>query len=226
METGAIHLSGRAQTSRAVHHATKVIVPVDGARITVATGTSSIHTDLPVVVAPGVSNVAACDGPTTTFFFDPVAFEGRLRHLVEGVEPIDGRKGQALIALAAAAGPPSALHAEAAAFLRPLAGPPVRLDRRVRRTLEALREGRRVGGALARDVGLSDRRLRHLFRAQVGLSMQRASLWYRLVRAYGALLEGQPAAAAAAAAGFADQAHFARTSRTFGGQPPSYVRGR
>jgi AraC-like DNA-binding protein len=76
----------------------------------------------------------------------------------------------------------------------------------------------RIGG-LAQELGVADRHLERLFRSQVGISPKRlASLaqfaWARARGASGSW------ATLAAEAGYADQAHFARSVRAFSGLTP------
>jgi len=77
--------------------------------------------------------------------------------------------------------------------------------------------------AAARQVWLSETRLRHLFTQQVGSSMQRYRAWCRLVLAGRHAQAGASLTHAAHAAGFADQAHFSRAFRQMFGLPPSQV---
>lgn len=74
---------------------------------------------------------------------------------------------------------------------------------------------------LAVDVGLSPQRLRALSRQQLGMPLARWRVWTRLRRAAEALQCGQSLADAAAAAGFADQAHLTRQMREMMGLTPA-----
>ncbi|NRQ40718.1 helix-turn-helix domain-containing protein [Nonomuraea sp. NN258] len=80
-------------------------------------------------------------------------------------------------------------------------------------------------GSVAGAVGLSAPRLRALARAELGVPLARLRRWARL-RAAIACLPGHPVADAAAMAGFADQAHLARTARDLIGRTPSSIGGR
>ncbi|MEV4800124.1 helix-turn-helix domain-containing protein [Nonomuraea sp. NPDC049421] len=77
--------------------------------------------------------------------------------------------------------------------------------------------------AIAADVGLSMPRLRALVRAAVGVPLVRLRRWGRL-RAAVSALPGTSVASAAAEAGFADQAHLARTARELLGRTPASLR--
>lgn len=74
---------------------------------------------------------------------------------------------------------------------------------------------------LACEVGLSERRLRQLFREQTGISMQRFILWARIRSALRLMMRGDPLAGVANVSGFADQAHLTRTFKAMFGVPPA-----
>jgi AraC-like DNA-binding protein len=76
---------------------------------------------------------------------------------------------------------------------------------------------------LALLVGISPQRLRGLALRQLGMPLARWRVWARLRRAAEALGGGQSLAAAAATAGFADQAHLSRWMREMIGMTPSAV---
>ena len=79
---------------------------------------------------------------------------------------------------------------------------------------------------VARRVGLSVSRLRHLFTDQVGLPIRTYLLWIRLLRAVEAIAGGRSITDAAHDSGFADSAHLWRTfRRMFGMSPSSFVPG-
>jgi AraC-like DNA-binding protein len=68
---------------------------------------------------------------------------------------------------------------------------------------------------------LSPSRFRHLFVEQTGLGLRPYILWRRFLRATELMLSGESVSAAAHAAGFADAAHFTRTSKRMFGFAPS-----
>ena len=90
------------------------------------------------------------------------------------------------------------------------------VDPRMARVVETLHESyadlRRVG-AVAESVGLSPSRFQHVFTREVGVPFRRYRGWCRMRAAIRAVLDGSNLTAAAHAAGFADQAHFARDFR-------------
>jgi AraC-like DNA-binding protein len=78
---------------------------------------------------------------------------------------------------------------------------------------------------VAREAGLSGGRLSHLWSEHLGLGFRPFILWLRLQRAARELASGESLTSAAAAAGFADGAHMARTFRRMFGLAPSDVVG-
>ena len=99
-------------------------------------------------------------------------------------------------------------------------------DERIAEAVRRLQQEGRTRGplaALARSVGLSPSRFRHLFFEQMGISCRRYVLWLRLLDAIEAASCGASATEAALEAGFSDAAHLTRTFRRMFGIPPSAV---
>ncbi|MCX4803894.1 AraC family transcriptional regulator [Streptomyces sp. NBC_01214] len=76
---------------------------------------------------------------------------------------------------------------------------------------------------VAARVGLSPQRLRALARQQLGMPLARRRIWLKLRRSAEALGEGRSPVEAAAAGGFADQAHLTRRMREMIGMTPAAV---
>jgi len=74
---------------------------------------------------------------------------------------------------------------------------------------------------VAAEACLSPGRFRHLFVEQTGTALRPYVLWRRFVRAWELILRRQSLSTAAHEAGFADAAHFSRTSVRMFGFPPS-----
>ena len=74
---------------------------------------------------------------------------------------------------------------------------------------------------LARLAHLSESRLQHLFREQVGVPIRRYLLWHRLLTAMGLIADGHGVTEAAHLSGFADAAHLTRTMRRMNGVAPT-----
>lgn len=79
--------------------------------------------------------------------------------------------------------------------------------------------------AIARHVGVSPSRLRHLAQTQLGLPLSKYVMWRKLGLASRALSRGDSLAAAALAGGFSDQAHFTNSMRALIGLTPKEAKG-
>jgi AraC-like DNA-binding protein len=107
---------------------------------------------------------------------------------------------------------------------------PRELHRGVREVLRLLPD--RVGddsavriAELAKRAALSESRLMHLFRAQVGIPLRPYMRWLRLRHAANVVRTGGTLTEAAHAAGFADSAHLSTTfHKTFGISPSEITR--
>ncbi|WP_200978321.1 helix-turn-helix domain-containing protein [Echinicola sp. 20G] len=70
---------------------------------------------------------------------------------------------------------------------------------------------------------LSESRLLHLFKVEVGLPIRNYILWYRLKVAFEQYIGGHSMTEASHTAGFSDQSHFTRTSLKMIGVTPSTI---
>jgi AraC-like DNA-binding protein len=98
------------------------------------------------------------------------------------------------------------------------------LDTRIAAVLEHLRTAPSPPPSiedLARMAYLSESRLQHIFREQVGVPIRRYLLWHRYLTALSLLADGSSATEAAHAAGFADSAHLTRTGLRMNGYTPT-----
>jgi len=100
------------------------------------------------------------------------------------------------------------------------------IDQRVRAALDYL-QAQPIKNVAAREladaVHLSESRLAHLFKQQVGIPVRRYLMWLRLMDAIEYAFAGKTLTDAAASAGFADSAHFTRTFQAMFGVQPSVV---
>lgn len=98
------------------------------------------------------------------------------------------------------------------------------IDPRVARVVEALYasyDDRAPVARLAAAAGLSASRFQRLFTREVGVPFRRYRAWHRMRAAIAEIVGGRSFTAAAHAAGFADQAHFAHDFRRTFGAPAS-----
>jgi AraC-like DNA-binding protein len=103
---------------------------------------------------------------------------------------------------------------------------PATLDARIERALARIHqmEGRTLAlSDLAAHVHLSESRLSHLFKQEIGIPLQRYLLWYKVAQTAFSIGRGMSLTDAAIDAGFADNAHFSRTFRAMFGITPSQI---
>jgi AraC-like DNA-binding protein len=172
------------------------------------------------------------------FYLEPESTDGRrlaIGQYTSGIQPLDPHAIASvrecvarLIDLAPARDSATTLHDAVLTRLglEPDRGEP--LDMRVVQALHQLREepaARRSLRDLAKSVGLSPSRLRHLFAEELGMSYRGYVRWLRIYQALLALGEGDSPTGAAHRAGFSDAAHFARSFRRVFGLAPSQISG-
>ncbi len=172
-----------------------------------------------------------------TLFVEPETREGRAlteRYLSgDGIANVDRASADTI------------LFELRAGFLKQRGGPAiVELARRLVRSLtqhsepsvksdeRILRAVRYVNDHLSSSITLKDvagvaclspSRFRHLFAEQTGMGLRQYVLWRRFVSVWERRMNGESLSTAAHAAGFADSAHLARTSRRMIGIPPSLL---
>ncbi|TGL03162.1 AraC family transcriptional regulator [Leptospira bouyouniensis] len=89
-----------------------------------------------------------------------------------------------------------------------------KIDERIKKILniiENVEEKKISVKKLAAQVALSESRIQHLFKIQIGMSIKKYLLWKRLVDGIHMITSGKDFTEAAYEAGFADSAHMSRT---------------
>jgi AraC-like DNA-binding protein len=192
-----------------------VVVGVDGPMTLTVDGAS--HQARSVVVPPRTTHHLGARGRIVSAYLDPAssraavsdcftALAGRawLRHRRESellAPPADRVEALEWLDIAA----PSGVH---------------EMDPRIARLTSEFRDdpaSKRSASALAADVGLSESRLLHLFRAETGTSMRGYRMWTRMLQAAREVGTGSNLTTAAARTGFASPSHLAdRFRQTFG----------
>ncbi|GHC45490.1 helix-turn-helix domain-containing protein [Streptomyces cinnamoneus] len=215
--------SGGAGVARHHHPVWKVVLPVGG-HVRIGREGHPPLAAAGLVVPPQLTHTCAVTSPYAALFIDPWHLRAgtglvrldadAVRRLLAALGPSDAD------GLGAAAGDLTAACSELIALTG--AAPASRLDERV---AHAVRTAALPGpdgsiSELAAEVGLSPSRLRALVRESVGVPLVRLRQWGRLRNAVAGLPHAS-VASAAAAAGFADQAHLTRTSRTLLGRTPA-----
>ncbi len=123
-----------------------------------------------------------------------------------------------------AAGEPSAQEARALLHKALNLRSPMRLDDRIVKILQRLREapaGANSLQSLAGAVGLSPSRFLHLFKETTGVPLRRYRIWSRMGAAVRHIGAGMSLTDAALAAGFSSSAHFSAAFRDMFGMRPS-----
>ena len=171
-----------------------------------------------------------------TIFVEPETREGRIlteRYLRDGIAELDRApfKGKLRELQTAALEQRGAIAIveRARALVQALTQhtePSVTSDERILRAVKYINEHLSQPITLAqvaRVAFLSPSRFRHLFAEQTGMRLREYILWRRFVSVWEHRMKGVSLSDAAHAAGFADSAHLARTSRRMIGIPPSLM---
>lgn len=232
----ALFVGDRSETSVHSHHALELCVALDDRGIDMRGPEGPDHAGVPgAVVRAGASHQLAVPGPkVAVLYLDP---QSEVAASIErwlgdrALRPLpsaplrDVRAGFGALLRDAATGLEDA-QSVCAMLIGELAAeaPRPSVHWRVRHAMERIDS--ELGeppslDALAREVGVSPSRLRHVFKEQTGLPMRRYVLWMRLRAALLRALEGASMAESAQDAGFADAAHFTRTCRQMFGLPPT-----
>ena len=234
---GGFLLTGRARgvVPSHAHHALQIVIALEG-RVAICGKDGNWSENRAIVVRSDAEHSFDCNGAFGAMLFvDPESGEGAwlsasLRQDVSIVP--DTRVDSILPELRAVAEHPDDTHDVAALVrrcvdgLRPGHVPTRRLDARVTKVLDAIRESDDLRMSLdkaAELACLSSTRFGHLFRDQVGLPFSRYMLWRKLTRAMVAIASERTIAAAAHAADFADAAHLTRTFYQMVGMAPSVL---
>lgn len=104
---------------------------------------------------------------------------------------------------------------------------PHELDDRIRKAIEYISSATDKQfkvGVVAEYVCLSESRLRHLFKAQIGQPIQNFILWMKVVDSLNLVLKGNPIGQAAVSAGFWDNSHMYRSYKELLGVAPGKVK--
>ena len=171
-----------------------------------------------------------------TVFVEPETREGRIlteRYLRDGIAeleraPFEGKLLELQMAALEQRGAIAVVE-RARALVQALTQhtePSVTSDERILRAVKYINEHLSQPITLAqvaRVAFLSPSRFRHLFAEQTGMRLREYILWRRFVSVWEHRMKGVSLSDAAHAAGFADSAHLARTSRRMIGIPPSLM---
>jgi AraC-like DNA-binding protein len=235
---GELAIRASTATASTLHaqHGTGIIVGIErDAAVTLADGTR-VRGPV-VVIPPDLVHAVDSPGPTLGVLHDPEAAPGLAAFARGGggggAFAVGGRLAARLVdaarahrAALARSDVLAGLARECAAVLGAPAqsrAPARRIDRRVARALEALRDPDADRRRVIEEARISEAHLQALFVRDVGVPIRSYLLWRRLLAAVAAF-DGADATRAAHAAGFADLAHFSRTCRRMLGYSPTALR--
>jgi AraC-like DNA-binding protein len=235
---GAVFVGTAGVLPAHAHQAIQVCFLFEG-RIRLTPSDAGPWTDYDLGVVPS-QHVHAMDGSRThygaTLFVEPETREGRIlteRYLRGGIANLDRAPVDSVVRALHAA----ALERRGRAAIVELArrivqsltqhSEPVRTsDERIIRAVKYVNEHLSAPLTLKQVASiayLSPSRFRHLFAEQTGMGLRQYILWRRFVSVWEHRMNGASLVQAAHAAGFADSAHLARTSRRMIGIPPSLL---
>lgn len=217
------------------HHAIQLCLPIDAEAQFQMEEHGDWHRYAGAIITPDVPHGFQAPGEVVAnILFEPESAAGRSvlsQHPMVGLHGLPRAQVSRLVSPIAAAYFDGAddehlieLAQQAVASISGVARQPAATDPRV---LQAIAEIRKhidepiLLPQLARRVGLSAGRLRHLFVAETGVSFRAFVLWERLNKALALGFGGTSWTEAAHAANFADSAHLTRTCRRMFGLAPS-----
>lgn len=235
---GAIFVGTAGAFPAHAHQAIQICFLFDG-RIRLRASDDDPWADYDIAIVPSLHS-HGMDGSKTyygaTLFVEPETREGRIlteRCTAGGITEIDRapvdaallelraaaleqRGGRAIVDVARRLVQSLTQHSE----------PSVTSDERILRAVRYVNENLSAPITLKQVAGvacLSPSRFRHLFAEQTGMGLRQYVLWRRFVSVWELRMRGESLSTAAHAAGFADSAHLARTSRRMIGIPPSLM---
>jgi len=237
-EGGAIFVGTAGALPVHAHQAIQICFLFDG-HIRLRTTDSEPWADYELAIVPS-QHAHGMDGAKVhygaTLFIEPETREGRVlteHYLRDGIADVDRQPfATALRDLRSAALEQrgrDAIVARAQRLVQALtqpSEPSATSDERILRAVKYVNEHLSAPLTLKQVAGvafLSPSRFRHLFAEQTGMGLRQYILWRRFVSVWEHRMNGASLAEAAHAAGFADSAHLARTSRRMIGIPPSLM---
>ena len=217
------------------HHAIQLCLPIQGQAQFQTPAHDDLITCSGAVITPDVPHVFHAMGSVVaTILFEPESAVGRgvlARYASAGLHVLPSSEARDLaqpIAKAYFDGADDArlieLAKQAVALFSGVETPGAVTDQRVLHAIAEIRQNLDESitlPELARKVGLSAGRLRHLFVAETGVSFRVFLLWERLNKAMAVGFSGSSWTEAAYAANFADSAHLSRTCHRMFGFAPS-----
>jgi AraC-like DNA-binding protein len=237
-EGGAIFIGRAGELPAHAHQAIQICFLFEGS-IRLRPSNEDPWTDYDLAIVPSRYR-HGMDGSRVhygaTLFVEPETRAGRIlteRYLRHGIAAVDRVPVDSLLLELRAAAleqrGPRAIVERARAVVEALtqhSQPAATSDERILRAVKYINDHLSAPLTLEQVAAvayLSPSRFRHLFAEQTGMALRPYILWRRFVSVWEHRMKGVSLSTAAHAAGFADSAHLARTSRRMIGIPPSLL---
>ena len=207
------------QLKRHAHFPIEVVLTLSG-QVSINTDGQKYSNIQSAIINSNVPHTFSClNGECQLYFIDPTSFAGKdilKRYLSQGedmvlidiVEPEQFKENHIL------------------AFKNKYSGSGD-MDSRVQRCMDWIKANYSVDGInismLSEIVFLSESRLAHLFKKQVGISVHQYILWKKVEMAIKHAMEGFSLTDCAYSSGFADSSHFIKTFQQMFGIYPSFA---
>ena len=204
---------GRAADNAFHAHAAVQLTASRLANVAIQTELYGVVRGSALVVGPGIHHRLLPCTEAVLVLIEPAAVAARIFRIEEAVAALDSTVANALTK----DGPLGRVVFKALSLLPCEGDGDVRLQAALG-MLTASRHGTLAD--LSRAVGLSEARLRALAKRDLGVPLTKVAGYRRLATAAEVIAEGASLADAAAAAGFADQAHLTRTFKAMVGLTP------
>ena len=231
----ALQVSVGSETSSHSHTAAQIIVPLSGQLQVKMSPKESYSTCDAVLIPPNVNHhIIGSGSAEIMIWFDPATLAARAIRLLSSSELILLSGSEINIPISQLLKLSSYLQTCSEAIKLSqiitqalLPGYDIKpIDKRVALTLKAFQDSALLEqphplNYLARTVNLSEGRLRHLFRQELGVTIQQYWIGHRLLVAIRRFNSRASLTEIAYEAGFADLAHFSRAFRASFGMTPS-----
>jgi|JI10StandDraft_1071094.scaffolds.fasta_scaffold00939_15 AraC-like DNA-binding protein len=213
----ALFAGAIADTEPHRHHAIQIVFGFDEA-FEIQLGERKLRSNCIAIGSDVMHQFLGQEKPFLFFFAEPESDFGALmqQNLTAGYDLLDERKGflesirQDIFSKGLSV---STMKNSLRKGLSITGSMPVR-DFRLTQVLSLIEEkpDRKISvPVLADAAGLSESRLQHLFKEQIGISMKRYMLWKRMIDGINFAMRGSDLTTAAYEAGFSDAAHMSRT---------------
>lgn len=222
------------RTKPHAHHALEIILAKDLSMTVIHQGRH--YNEKGVIIQSDVVHQTYGDGIAIFLYFDPESAFARQFNLVlkgQGIMVLEDEVSLKLIDFLSKGMRENFLESAIKDYLletfftqHPLYSFNTKVDDRISNVISFIHQnlmGNMVMKKLTEEACLSESRLFHLFKKEIGIPIRKYILWCRIRQAIQLVIEGNSLTQAAQVAGFADIAHLTRTFVSFFGVSPSHV---